>query len=81
VSVCATFGDFYSGVVEDCFLLSYDAASLVVGSHVFIKHNFSKCLEPITLQHTVMSQENGCLMPMYPNNDQSYFSQHFHASA
>jgi len=26
-------------VVEDCFLLAYDAASLVTGCHVFIKHN------------------------------------------
>lgn len=54
MSVCATFGDFYNAVVEDCFLLVYDAASLVIGSHVFIKHNVFKMLGtnyPATLCH------------------------------
>jgi hypothetical protein len=31
-------------VVEDCFLLAYDAASLVIGCHVFIEHNVFKML-------------------------------------
>jgi len=29
-------------VVEDCFLLVYDGASLVIGCHVFIKYNVFK---------------------------------------
>lgn len=61
------FEDFYSGVVEDCLLLAYNAASLVIGSHGFNEHDVFKMLRanyPATQRHVPEDSSHLCTQLM-----------------
>jgi hypothetical protein len=63
------FEDIYSGVVEDCLLLAYDAASLVIDSHSFNDNHVFKMSGanyPATQHH---GPEESVPHIYVPNND------------